>query len=365
MYKARILLFSLITFLLSASISNADVPAPTPTHAPAAPLILAYFTGNEESYNSLQAYSAYLDILSVDVFNVQDDGSIVQYDDLGTPQFAREHGLQVYACVSNYRGDPLYDFDPALARVAILTYKDKVIDQLVKIAREDGYTGINIDLEDIALSADIEADRAAFTVFIEDLAARLHVVGKKLIVSVPAKSMDNPDDDWAYPYDLAALGQVADYLQLMTYDQHGPWSEPGPVAGLDWVDACVDFETSLVDPAKLLMGLPAYAYDWDLTASNADSGTYSVQDLYWTDIPALLKKTGVVIQYDEDVQSPFLTYQENSHEHIAWYEDAASIRVKSQLVSQYELGGLSVWALGQEDETFWQTVLAGLSKDNH
>ncbi|REG04743.1 spore germination protein YaaH [Pelolinea submarina] len=323
------------------------------------PFILGYFTGNEESYASLQAYSGGLDMLSIDVFNVQDDGTIVQYDDLGAADYANEHGIPAYACVSNYRGEPLYDFDPTLARAAILTHRDTFLSQLVEIAQDERYTGINIDLESIAYSDDIETDRAAFTSFIQELAARLRAMGKQLIISVPAKSAESPDDDWAYPYDLAALGQAADYLQLMTYDQHGPWSEPGPVASLDWVEAGTAYVAELVDPAKLLLGLPAYAYDWDLGAYEAGEED-AVADLYWTDIPKLLALPGAQVGRDTAADSPFLRYSLEGDEHIVWYEDTASIRAKASLVGRYNLGGIAVWALGQEDAGFWQAALEPL-----
>jgi spore germination protein len=357
----------LLTTLLSVSCSAATPstsPAPKTASPSSSPLVLAYFTSNQESYNSLLAYSGYLDIVSLDVFNVQDDGSIVQYDDYGVPQYDQALGLQTYACLSNYRGEPLYDFDPDLARAAIQTHKEEVIAQLEEIALDERYSGINIDLESIAFSDDIQADRTAFTAFIHELAGRLHMLDKKLIISVPAKSADSPQDTWAYPYDLAALGQAADYLQLMTYDQHGPWGEPGPVAGLDWVQACTAYAVSQVDPAKLLLGLPAYAYDWDLSASDADAGDYSASDLYWADIPDLLSKPGVQTYRDGAAQSPYLTYTEAGHEHVVWYEDVESIRAKVQLLAKYDLGGLAVWALGQEDESFWEAAAGSFTGSN-
>ena len=241
----------LAILVLGCSSPSPDIdPQTTVPSRSASPafLKLAYYTGTEESYAALQAYSDYLDIVSIDVFAVQDDGSIAGSDDLGAADYAFAHGIAAYACVSNYRDEPLYDFDPALARAAIQTHKGTFIEQLVEIAGDERYVGVNIDLESIAYSDDIQADRAAFTAFIEELASRLHAMDKELIVSVPAKSAESPDDDWAYPFDLAALGQAADYLQLMTYDQHGPWSEPGPVAGLDWVaigsNQAVDFAAS-------------------------------------------------------------------------------------------------------------------------
>ena len=337
-----LLFFFPLFFILIISIpSFASSPSPSPH-------VLAYYTGDEAALASLKRSSAHLDMLSIDVFNVQDDGSIVAYDDLGAADYAVQHNIQAYACVSNYRGEPLWDFDPALARAAIQTHKDTFIAQLLDLARDPRYAGVNIDLESIAYSDDIAADRAAFTAFIEEFAGKLHALDKQLIISVPAKFTDSPDDDWAYPYDLTALGKAADYLQLMTYDQHGPWGEPGPISALDWAKECTAYSASLVDPTKLLIGLPAYAYDWDTTDPDAEVG-----ELKWTDITALLARPGAEAERDASADSPYLTYTENRHEHVVWYEDAASLRAKAALVSQYKLGGLSVWALGQEDESFW------------
>ncbi|MDK2980757.1 MAG: hypothetical protein PWQ55_1104 [Chloroflexota bacterium] len=316
---------------------------------------LAYYTGTEESYASLQTYSNYLDMLSIDVFAVKDDGSIAGSDDLGAADYAFAHGIAAYACVSNYRDEPLYDFDPVLARAAILTHRQTFIEQLVAIAGDERYAGVNIDLESIAYSDDIQADRAAFTDLIEELATRLHAIDKQLIVSVPAKSAESPDDDWAYPYDLAALGQAADYLQLMTYDQHGPWSDPGPVAGLDWVTETTAYAAELVEPDKLLLGLPAYAYDWDLQAY-ADGEEDAVGELRWRDMPELLVRPDAQVKRDATADSPVLRYSQDGREHEVWYEDAASIRAKAALVERYRLGGVAVWALGQGDERFWQAV---------
>jgi spore germination protein YaaH len=208
---------------------------------------------------------------------------------------------------------------------------------LLDIARDERLTGINIDLEDIAYSDDIEADRAAFTDFIQELADSLHAMDRQLIISVPAKSEESSDDDWAYPYDLAALGQAADYLQLMTYDENGPWGDPGPVAGLDWVTKSVAYTAGLVDPAKLLLGLPAYAYDWDLTDYKKGEDD-AVSDLYWTNLPDILAKPGVKVQRDAAADSPYLIYTEDGHDHEVRYEDAASIQRQGTVDFQISSG---------------------------
>jgi len=325
---------------------------------------LGYYTGDERSFEAVQAFAEYLTIVSADVYAVEFDGTIAGGDDFGVVAFCKTRGIEVYACVSNYNSDSDVDgFDAGLAHAAIVTQRGAVIANLVSLAVSGGYDGVNIDFENLAYSDDIDDDRAAFTAFIHELAERLHALGLKLAISVPGKTEDSIDDDWSYPFDLTALGEDADLLQLMTYDQHGPWSDPGPVSGADWVEDCVAYAASLVDPAKLLIGLPAYGYDWDLTDSDPESWTYSATSFSWSGvaasgIAALLAKPGVVEHWDAASRSPYVTYTERGHRHEAWFENAASLRAKTGLIAEYGLAGLSMWSLGQEDAAFWEEALA-------
>lgn len=321
------------------------------------PIALGYYTGTQGSYNAVQAFSAYVNVVSSDVFAVQMDGSLAGSDNFDVLAYDRAHGIDTYTCVSNYNSDPAVDgFDPALAHAAIVTHKDVVIANLVRLGMEGGYTGVNVDFESLAYSPDIETDRAAFTAFIHDLAAALHARGLKLVISVPGRAQESPDDTWGYPFDLAALGREADYIQLMTYDQHGPWGEPGPVSGVGWVEDCVAYSVGVMPAGKLLIGLPAYGYDWDLTASNPQAGRYTAFSFSWVDVPGLLAHPSAKAYWDAASSSPFLTYTHNGHNHVAWYETPQSIQAKAALVGRYHLAGLSVWSLGQEDLSFWQAA---------
>jgi spore germination protein len=318
---------------------------------------LGYYTGDARSFEAVQNFAEHLTIVSADVYAVEFDGTIAGGDDFGVVAFCKARGIEVYACVSNYSSDPDVDgFDAGLARAAIVTHREAVIAGLVALAEDGGYDGVNVDFENLAYSDDIEDDRAAFTTFIHELAARLHDSGLMLAISVPGKTEDSIDDDWSDPFDYAALGEDADLLQLMTYDEHGSWSEPGPVSGVDWVEDCVAYAVSLVDSTKLLVGLPAYGYDWDLTDSDPASWTYSATSFSWSDIPALLAKPGAVEHWDDASQSPYVDYTEGGHRHEAWYENADSLRAKTALIAKYSLAGLSIWSLGQEDDGFWSAV---------
>ncbi len=339
-----------------------DLAADTGKIEQPAPLIwLGYYTGDEDSFEALQAAAPYLTAVSVDVYTVQFDGSIKGSDEMHVVDWDEAHTIETYACVSNYNSDPaVNDFDAELAHTAITTSREKLIKGLVKLAQDGGYAGINIDFENLAYSSNIEEDRAAFTSFIQELAESLHVNTLKLIISVPGKTEDSSDNTWAYPFNLQLLGETADYLQLMTYDEHGPWGEPGAVSGADWVEECLQYTTSQVNPKKLLIGLPAYGYDWDLTASDVPQGVYAAEGISWKNFPALLEKSGAEMNWDSSSQSPSLTYSADGHAHEVWFENEGSIRIKTALVQKYDLAGVSMWALGKEDNDFWQAVLVGL-----
>ncbi|MDD5264617.1 MAG: glycosyl hydrolase family 18 protein [Candidatus Bipolaricaulis sp.] len=323
---------------------------------------LGYYTGDERSFEAVQDFAQYLTIVSADVYAVEFDGTIAGTDDFGVAAFCRAHGIETYACVSNWNEDPhVDDFDAVLAHAAIVTHREAVIDNLVALAGDGGYDGVNVDFENLAFSRDIADDRAAFTAFIHELASHLHALDLKLAISVPGKTEDSPDDDWSYPFDYAALGRDADILQLMTYDQHGPWSEPGPVSGADWVEECVAYAVSVVDPAKLLIGVPAYGYDWDLTASRPARGEYSATAFSWggtaaSGSAALLARPGAIVGWDTASCSPYVAYLEGGHRHEAWFESAESLRAKTALIAEYSLAGLSMWSLGQEDQAFWEAL---------
>jgi spore germination protein YaaH len=109
----------------------------------------------------------------------------------------------------------------------------------------------------------------------------------------------------------------------------------------------------VVPSNKISLGIPAYGYDWNLTAGTG------VQ-VHWANIPALIARTGATPQWDSATSSPFFSYQtEGRASHVVWYEDATSIPLKSALVVTYNLGGVSVFALGFEDQSFWDAIHAG------
>ncbi len=318
-------------------------------------IVLGYYAGDAPIvYKSVTSYSTYLNAVVAARYGI--DSSCAVTGSLPNTEllpFDKANGISTFAGVVNSDGG---GFDADLGHSALVTDKDAMIANLVTLTKDGGFDGLNLDFENL-----YSADRDDYTQFVTELATKLHTGGYKLILSVAAKGAEDPSDDWSYPFDYPAIGKVADLLQLMTYDENGPdWSGPGPIAGADWVEKCIVYATSVVSPSKLLIGLPAYGYDWDLT-TYANTGSYPSSFVAWTSFSDWLGKTGAVEHWNDIYLSPSVTYTtEDAHSHEAWFENAKSIEAKTALAKKYELAGISVFALGQEDLSYWQAAMAGL-----
>lgn len=313
--------------------------------------VLGYYTPDDASYQALTTYHAYLTGISTDSFNMNTAGGVVGDVPTQALSYAKSHTLATYACFSNFGTD---DFDPALAHTILTnsTVRQKAITNMVNTVKKNGYTGINIDFESV-----MAKDRSALTSFVKSVSEALHPAGYKVVVSVPAKTQDDPSDGWSGAYNYAALGQYVDFLQVMTYDEHGPWSEPGSVASKGWIEDSLKFSVSQVASSKILIGLSDYGYDWNLTTTRQEDH----HQIAGKNIAALLQKTGATIKWDTATTSPYFNYTDSKgNKHVVWYENARSIEEKAHLVPAYKLGGASVWALGMEDNTFWTAVQKGM-----
>jgi spore germination protein YaaH len=85
-------------------------------------------------------------------------------------------------------------------------------------------------------------------------------------VSIAVMASTDAQEYVARGYRLAELGAAVDTLALMTYDQHGTWSGPGPIGALEWQRQAVGVVTSVVPAAKVDLGVAGYGYTWPRAA---------------------------------------------------------------------------------------------------
>lgn len=119
--------------------------------------------------------------------------------------------------------------------------------EIESVVREQGLSGVVLDLEDLGyeLSGDrLSQVRQGYTALVQEVAKRLHPLGKEVIAAVP------PPNGWYPGYDYAAIAAQADQLLVMAY----PYGSVGPEP-LDRVEEAVHLSLAEVAPAKLLLGI--------------------------------------------------------------------------------------------------------------
>ncbi|MEA3340204.1 MAG: glycosyl hydrolase family 18 protein, partial [Chloroflexota bacterium] len=163
------------------------------------------------------------------------DGAILPYAgarDSGLVEEAHAQSIPVLVIplINNCYGDAGFDPAPVSLMLHDPARRAAHVNTLVNETLTYGYDGIDVDYESLNGSA----DRDAFSLFIEELAAALHARGKLLSVTVHPKTREPGSWDGPQAQDWARIGAAADRFRVMTYGYHWGTSEPGPIAPLWW-----------------------------------------------------------------------------------------------------------------------------------
>ena len=223
--------------------------------------------------------------------------------------------------------------------------REKLINNIIEVLVEYQLDGVNIDFENMNLE-----DKDLFSRFIIELEPRLKELGMVLSVDVTA-----PDggENWSLCYDRNVIGDVADYIVFMAYDQHGATSNvAGTVAGYDWVE--VNIKKFLgqegVEKEKIILAMPLYTRLWKEV-----NGEVTPTVLFMTEVDDKIPE-GVEKVWNDDTKQYYVEYTKNGATYKMWIEDEESIKAKLELVQKYELAGSAFWEKDRETPGVWKLV---------
>lgn len=352
----------------------------------ATPFVLAYTDGQDpQSYTNLQNFHTDISAVALgSTYGLLSNGTVDTSGLTSTTSsiisYAKTNKIPVYGSVSDFNNST-GTFDPSIMQTidASSTSRANAVTNLVNLAVSNGFAGINLDVEAVGQESGgpTASDTTNFTSFVTALATALHGKGLKLIQSVPPT---NGTSNFSYvgAYNYAQLGAQVDYLQVMTYDEVGPgWSSsstgtwPGPCSGLDWMNNIITYAVSQVSPAKILLGLPTYGYEF----SGGTQQTWAADANYGTlGFAGFIASKKATTATDATSSTPYANwgtvkqqsgdFSSSTAQPTIWYDNATSITAKAALVPKYGLGGTGVWAMGYEDGTFWSAHNAGIGSSS-
>lgn len=278
-------------------------------------------------------------------YEAQRDGSLKAppMDDI--PAIATQANVLNAMVITNMEE---FSFSPELAHVLFsdLQVQNRLFENIVQTAKRIGFSDIHFDFEFIRPS-----DRQLYIQFIRSARARFHAVGLTISVALPPKTSDSTTSIYG-GIDYKSLGEICDFVTLMTYEWGYTYSDPQAVSPLNQVRRVVEFAVSQIPSEKIFLGQNLYGYDWTFpyppetgVAARALSPQQAVN---------LAISRNVGIQFDTTAQAPFFLYwDDNGVRHDVWFEDARSIQAKFNLIKEFNLRGIMYWKLGLSFPQNW------------
>lgn len=199
---------------------------------------------------------------------------------------------------------------------------DKHIDDIIALAIQDDYDGIEIDYERIWKDETIGKQ---FVIFSDKLYKRARDRGLKVRIVLEPNT----------PFSTAGFAKGPEYV-VMFYNLHGPHSGPGPKANKDFID-------------KLLVRMSSLPGDKAAAFSMGGSRWGSDGKKQWITEQEAMKLTTVhkvVPQRDPASQSLFFEYESDGVRYHVWFADINTLIFWSSLAEEKGVDRINIWRLG-------------------
>ena len=284
-----------------------------------------------------------VNVVSPAFFYLNDDGILkenIGNDGINYINWAHDNGYKVWPMVQNSEAK---DINVTSGIMNDYKKREKLIEDIVNYCIKYKLDGINMDFENMK-----QEDKDMYSRFIIELVPRLKEIG--MVVSVDVTAPDG-SETWSLCFDRTVLGDVADYIVFMAYDEYGNSSnKAGTTAGYDWVELGLNkfLGQENVDSDKIILAIPLYTRIWveDGNGKVISKNAVSIKNL---SIPDNVQKN-----WDDKLKQYYVEYKDGSYTKKIWVEDEKSLEEKISLITKNKLAGVASWEIGMEKDGFWE-----------
>lgn len=306
-------------------------------------MVWDYFSEYHTAPNRTGTTIEGVNVVSPAFFNINSKGQFqenVGSDGEKYIKWAHDNGYKVWPMLSSSSSEGIDVRSQILNSYEI---RQKVIEAIVDKCVTYKLDGINIDFEYI-----YEKDKDVFSRFIIELQPRMSEIGCVTTVDVTA-----PDGgaNWSLCFDRNVIGDVADYIVFMAYDQN-TGKKVGTTAGYNWVETNLKkfIETEEIKSNKIILAVPFYTRLW---ADRNGEITSKIVDM--NEIDKTLPN-GVERTWDDTLKQDYVEFTQDNATKKMWIEDAKSIKEKVSLINKYDLGGVAEWTKDRETDEIWEVI---------
>lgn len=266
---------------------------------------------------------------------------------------AQANGVNVTLCATLFGSSNLTTF------LGNSTSQQTLITNLINAVQSRNAHGVNIDFEGMGAS-----HKAPFATFMNNLCTQMHAAIPNSEISIALYAVD-----WSGSFDMAALNSYVDLFIIMGYDYY--WSGSS-TAGPE--DPLYNFETSYnytltksityylkqgASKSKLLLGLPYYGREWSTSALTIPSATTGSSNT--ATYKTMRNNTSGYYSNRQWDGTSYSTWYPSTRSGTPWQafiDDAYAMGKRFDVVNQFGIGGIGIWALGYDDgySDFWNLI---------
>ena len=286
-----------------------------------------------------------VNVVSPAFFHLSEDGTLEE--NIGQSgesyiEWAHSNGYKVWPIFSNAEAG----LEVTSEVMNSYTARQKLIEEIIDASVKYDLDGINMDFENMKME-----DKDLYSRFIIELTPRLKEIG--LVSSVDVTAPDGAET-WSMCFDRHVLGDVADYIIFMAYDQYGASSQkPGTTAGYNWVELSLNkfLTTEEIPSEKIILAIPLYTRVW----TTDETGSVTNRSIAMKDIDSTIPD-GVEKQWNDELKQNYVEYTDGSDTKQIWIEDEDSLKDKLSLIKENNLGGVASWEKDMEKDDVWDLI---------
>lgn len=297
-----------------------------------------------EGNNTLESYVSNAGGMNVIVptwFNVvSSDGTYTSLASRDYVDKAHDMGLKVWAMVENVSTEESVKNLNTKTLMSSTSTRKKLIEKLMNEADTYGFDGFNLDFESLKAEAGPH-----YVQFIREMSVACR--NKGLVLSV-----DNyvPSSYTAF-YNRREQGIVADYVIVMGYDEHYAGGEAGSVSSIPYVREGIENTLKEVPKEKVINAVPFYTRVWTVNEGKTSSKAYGISDArQW------VEENQVELSWDKLLGQYYGETVSGSGQQYIWMEEEDSMKLKIDLIKEFDLAGVACWKLGFEPADIWDIV---------
>lgn len=290
----------------------------------------------------------YLTYLSIFSYQAREDGGLSRLYEENLIASAREQKVTPNMVVTNIGSSGGFSSEIAHTILTNQEIQNALVSNIISIVSAQNYYGVDIDFEYV-----YPEERLAYIEFLKAIKEALTPLQKPLSVAVAPKYRDNQQGILYEGHDYRLIGEVADRVIIMTYEWGYLYGEPMAISPLREVESVLSYAITRIPSEKILMGMPNYAYDWRTPWQQGDVAN----TLTNTQALELAIDNGANIMFDTSAQAPYFYYKDDAgNRRVVWFDDARSIDARLDLVSKYNLGGVSYWTVNNFYPVNWSVL---------